>query len=143
MRPGRPSSGADPLSLSPKRSVFKPPWRAKQIGAILKPYKEDAVIEWITAIISPIVGAGAGSVFSKFFNKKPRPGKEKTASTPASLGRQLEELEEWRDDAQELMLSQEREIRKLRSDVGALRLLVDVFLILLFLALGGWYLARL
>jgi hypothetical protein len=101
------------------------------------------VIEWITAIISPIVGAGAGSVFSKFFNKKSRPGKEKTASTPASLGRQLEELEEWRDDAQELMLSQEREIRKLRSDVGALRLLVDVFLILLLLALGGWYLARL
>ncbi|MBL0058548.1 MAG: hypothetical protein IPP35_05480 [Elusimicrobia bacterium] len=101
------------------------------------------MIEWITAIISPIVGAGAGSVFSKFFNKKTRPVKEKPAATPAALGRQLDELEEWRDNAQELMLAHEREIRKLRSDVGALRLLVDVFLILLLLALGGWYFARL
>jgi hypothetical protein len=100
------------------------------------------MIEWMSALLSPIIGAGAGSVFQRFFAKKPARLRDADASprSLAALSRQVDEVLDWQDKIQGALLFQERETRRLKKEIRSTRLMLDVFLVLLLAFCGLlWY----
>jgi hypothetical protein len=98
------------------------------------------LIEWLSIVVSPILGAGAGTIFKKWMNRKPPPlPRETPAGSLGALARQVEDLQEWRGDALTLLQAHERRLQKLRNEVRVTRYILDVFLVLLLAAVAGWY----
>lgn len=97
------------------------------------------MIDWFTTVISPILGAGASSVFKRWLNTRQRQPPKEPPSTLTALGRQLGEMQEWQADAQEVLLSQERRLQKLRKEIRSTRILLDIFLLLLLSGIAAWY----
>lgn len=102
------------------------------------------MLDWLAVILSPIVGAGSGSLFTRLFTGKPRPStREKPARAASGVGERVDDLEEWRDRAETVLGSHERELRRLSGDIRSTRVLLDVFLILLLVACAtGFWLLR-
>lgn len=89
------------------------------------------MIDWLATLISPILGAGTGTIFSKILSRKPRlSSREKTSPSTRNVSEQVEDLESWRGQAESRLTAVERDLRRLRADVRAVRVLVDVFLVL-------------
>ncbi|MBL0350142.1 MAG: hypothetical protein IPP68_07195 [Elusimicrobia bacterium] len=98
------------------------------------------MIEWLSIVVSPILGAGAGTVFKKWMNRKPPPlVRETPAGSLGAVTRQVEDLQEWRVDALTILQAHERRLQKLRTEVRVTRYILDVFLVLLLAAVAGWY----
>lgn len=80
-------------------------------------------------------------MFERMFGKRPRtlPLKEPAPGSLGAVNRQLEEIEEWRERVQDILLRHEKELRRLRRDVQVTRYMLDIFLILLLAALSAWW----
>jgi hypothetical protein len=102
------------------------------------------MLDWLAVILSPIVGAGSGSLFNRLFTGKGRPPtREKPTRVSAGVGERVDDLEEWRDRAETVLGAHEREMRRLSGEIRSTRILLDVFLILLLVACAaGFWLYR-
>jgi hypothetical protein len=100
------------------------------------------MFEWLTAVISPIIGAGAGSVFSQLFSKKPRAysPKEPPPGSMAAVNRQLAELQEWQEGVETLLKVQERQIRRLKQEIRFTRFLFYAVLLAFAAVAAAWFL---
>lgn len=98
------------------------------------------MLDWLAVILSPIVGAGSGSLFTRWLSGKIRPpAREKPARASSGVGERVDELEEWRDRAETVLGAHEREIRRLSGEIRSTRVLLDVFLVLLLAACAAVY----
>lgn len=97
------------------------------------------MIEWLSIFLSPILGAGAGTMFKKWLSPRPGPPRPVPGGTLGSLSRDVADLQEWREEAQQLLMSQERRLNRLRREARVTRLLVDILLVLLLAGVAAWY----
>lgn len=97
------------------------------------------MLEWLSIFVSPIVGAGAGSIFKKWLHKTPEKSRPPLTGTLGSLSRDVSDLKEWQEDAREILISQERRLRKLQGEIRTTRVILDVFLVLLLMVVLAWY----
>lgn len=98
------------------------------------------MLDWLAVILSPIVGAGSGSLFTRWLTGKTRPAtREKPVRASSGVGERVDDLEEWRDRAETVLGAHERELRRLSGEIRSTRLLLDVFLILLLAACAAGY----
>lgn len=97
------------------------------------------MFEWIAPVVISIVGAGAGTVFTKVFDRSPKvkmiPLPEKTADVMKALM----QMREWEEKVDKAIQAQQRQISRLKREVRVLRLVLDFLLILLLTSLGFWY----
>lgn len=102
------------------------------------------MLDWLAVILSPIVGAGSGSLFSRLLSGKSRPPvREKPARASSGVGERVDELEEWRERAETLLGAHERELRRVSGEIRSTRVLLGVFLVLLLVACAtGFWLFR-
>ncbi|MBK7208006.1 MAG: hypothetical protein IPH91_06980 [Elusimicrobia bacterium] len=102
------------------------------------------MLDWLAVILSPIVGAGSGSLFSRLLSGKGRPpAREKPPRASSGVGERVDDLEEWRERAETLLGAHEREFRRLSGEIRSTRVLLDVFLVLLLVACAtGFWLLR-
>jgi hypothetical protein len=92
------------------------------------------MIEWLSVLVSPIVGAGAGSIFKKWLHKSPdAKSRPVPTGTLGTLSRDVADLQEWQEEARTLLMAQERRLRKLQQEIRVTRLILDVFLVLVLL----------
>ena len=99
------------------------------------------MFEWLVPVVTSIVGAGAGTMFNKILNRPPRLNsiKEPPPESLSGVIRAVSDVREWQAKAEEMFRIQEREIRRVKRDFRAFRLIVDVFLVLMFLGLAAWF----
>jgi hypothetical protein len=96
------------------------------------------MIEWITAIVTSVIGAGAGTAFDKFF-AKPTSLKAPPAESPREVARRLAEIRDWQGRVERMLLVSERRIRRLNRQLYITRLMLDVFLVALLAAVLAWW----
>jgi hypothetical protein len=97
------------------------------------------MIEWIAAVVTSLIGAGAGTAFDKLFNK-PTPTKSPTSpDSPREMARRLVEIRVWQGKVERMLLLQDRQIRRLRRQIYVTRLMLDVFLVLVLAVVAAWY----
>ena len=89
------------------------------------------MIDWLATLISPRLGAGTGTIFSKLLSRKPLLSSTAKANTATQgVSERIADLEEREDQRESRMALIERDLRRMRGELRALRVLVDVLLVL-------------
>ena len=76
----------------------------------------------------------------KWLHKKsPEPTRDTPGGTLGALSREIGDVQEWREEAQALLVAHERRLRRLQGEIRTTRLMLDVFLVLLLAGAAMWY----
>lgn len=92
------------------------------------------MFDWLSILLSPVIGAGAGSLFGKFVGKKSPDEAESPAESLSSVNRRLAKINQWQIQTEEAIKLQDRQLRRLEKALAATRLFVLISILVAVIA---------
>lgn len=96
------------------------------------------MFDWLSILLSPVIGAGASSILGKFMKKEPEKP-EAPVENLAAVNRRLAKIGEWQIQMEDLLKAQERQILQLKKLVAATRFFGLVCLLVVLVACVVWF----
>ena len=92
------------------------------------------MFDWLSILLSPVIGAGAGSIFGKLIGKNSPPETDSPAESLSSVNRRLTKIAQWQVQTEDVLKFQDRQIRRLEKTLAATRLFVLISILIAVIA---------